>query len=243
MKLKAVVSLLLALATVSCAQVPKESVELSATVGRDIAAAHKAHRALASVLFARMKHDVNRFVDDVYAPFQIRYVMEADHRRATSADETERRRSLLLAMNAAFKPGAPSQLQSGVLVGMSALVESIREDVEQMRTELLAPLEQQEAEVTASVDRAYQQIHYANSIVTGHLASVVKVHDAQGQVLDAIGLQRDLGEDVHKGLAEASSRIAGYVEAADDAGQKADEVAAKLKVVIGELQTRLGGGK
>ena len=59
----------------ACAQVPKESVELSTTVGRDIAAAHESHIRLARTLFARMKGDVNRFVDDVYAPYQIQFVL------------------------------------------------------------------------------------------------------------------------------------------------------------------------
>src|SRR5690606_29737763 len=68
-----------------CAQVPKESVELSATVGRDIASVHKAHRELAQLVFERMRRDINRFVDNVYAPHQIRAFMEADAKLAKSS--------------------------------------------------------------------------------------------------------------------------------------------------------------
>ena len=59
-----------------CAQVPKESVELSTTLGRDIAITRKAHVQLASLHFTKMKQDVNRFIDEVYAPHQIRAALE-----------------------------------------------------------------------------------------------------------------------------------------------------------------------
>ena len=62
-----------------CAQVPKQSVELSATVGRDIAQVYKAHRELAVILYGRIKDDVNKFVDQVYAPYQIEKLLQADH--------------------------------------------------------------------------------------------------------------------------------------------------------------------
>jgi hypothetical protein len=69
-----------------CAMVPKESVELSTTVGRDIASVHEAHRNLANALFGRMKQDVNRFVDDVYAPFQIQFVLASQKRLQEAGD-------------------------------------------------------------------------------------------------------------------------------------------------------------
>jgi len=67
---------MIAITLTACAQVPKESVELSSTVGRDLAVVYDAHRELAQVLFSRMRHDVNRFVDDVYAPYQIKVAMD-----------------------------------------------------------------------------------------------------------------------------------------------------------------------
>jgi uncharacterized membrane protein YcfT len=62
----------------SCAVVPKESVELSATVGRDIVKVYHSHKELSTLLFSTMKNDVNNFVDNVYAPYQIGKLLEAD---------------------------------------------------------------------------------------------------------------------------------------------------------------------
>lgn len=238
--------LLVTLATVgllvsSCASVPKESVELSATVGRDIATVHKSHRELAQLLFIRMKKDVNRFIDDVYAPYQIRTVMDRQYELARSSNPDEKKKSLLLAINEAVKPDASDKLQSAVLKGMGSLVEKIREDVETMRKELLDPLNAQEEEVIGSIDRAYQQLHYANSIVTGHLSSVVKVHDTQTELLKEIGVERDLRKEISKNLAEASDKIAKVVESAEKADSKLEKVeerAKELKDTIRELKTK-----
>jgi hypothetical protein len=224
MALKWPLALLLAMFVASCAQVPKESVELSATIGRDLAVVHKAHRDLAQLLFARMRGDVNRFVDDVYAPYQIRNAMDRQKELAISSNPDDRRRSLLLGINAAFTSDASPQLQAAVLKGMNVMVQSIRKDVESLRKEILDPLEAQEKEVLASVDRAYTQLHYANSIVTGHLSSVAKVHETQAELLQAIGVERDLRKDVGESLAKVSDRIGILVHAAETADDKLKEV-------------------
>lgn len=235
---------LIGLFLTACAAVPKESVELSATLGRDLATVHKAHRQLAQVLFARMRHDINRFVDEVYAPFQIKNTMNRQNQLARSSKPEDQKKSLLLAINAAFKTDASPQLQDAVLKGMGSMVSKIRVDVESMRKELLVPLNAQEAEVLGSIDRAYQQLHYANSIVTGHLSSVAKVHETQAELLQAIGIERDLRKEVGDNLAKASDKIRDLVEAAEKTDAKletTEENARKLKEAVSELKKNLKG--
>lgn len=128
-------------------QVPKESVELSTTVGRDITTVYKYHREIVKLLYSRMRQDVKRFVDNVYAPFQIRAAMENDFKNATSTDAKNRRASLLLAINNAFKADAPDKPQRQVFDAMGRMVIIIREDVELKRAELIKPLDDQEAQV------------------------------------------------------------------------------------------------
>jgi len=227
------------LAFVSCAQIPKESVELSTTLGRDLAAVQKSHRELATVLFSRMRQDINQFVDEVYAPFQIKYVMDQQAALAKSTNPDDRKKSLLLAINAAFNTDASPQLQDAVLKGMESMVTNIRSDIESMRKELLDPLELQESEVLSSIDQAYQQLHYANSIVTGYLSSVTKVHDAQVDLLQKIGVDQD---QFGKNLANTSEKIKTLVETSEKAenkGEIVNENAEKLKNAIKELKHKL----
>jgi hypothetical protein len=225
-----------------CAQVPKESVELSATVGRDIAITHKAHVQLATILFGRMKQDVNRFVDGSYAPYQIKNAMKRQKQLADSEDINQQKKSLLLAINAAFQPGASEKLQSSVLKGMGSLLKQIHNDVEKMRSDLLNPLNEQEAEAIGSISRAYQQMHYANSIVTGHLSSIVKVHDAQSDLLAEFGIERDLSKEIGERVAGVSVKINSLVNDAEKVDNKlasAESTATSLRSTIEELKTTL----
>ncbi len=238
MRIKALLIGTLVLLVNGCAQVPKEAVELSTTVGRDIAVTREAHVQLASLLFQKMKEDVNRFVDGIYAPHQIRAAMERQKELAESSDPNDKKISLLLAINAAFKPGASEKLQSATLKGMGILVTKIRNDVEQMRRDLLTPLDEQEKMVLGSINRAYQQMHYANSIVTGHLSSVAKVHEAQSELLAEFGVEKDLRKEIGEGMAAVSSKITLLVDAAENVDDKmvgAEKTATSLKDAITEL--------
>ncbi len=222
----------------ACAQVPPEAIELSATVGRDLAIVHESHRQLATILFNRMKDDVNRFVDDVYAPHQIQFVMNGEIAVASDPDPDVRNTSTVAILNAGLASDASEESRLAAAEATQMLLQLIREDVEEMRHDLLAPLIRQEEEVLSSIDRAYHQLHYANSIVTGHLASIAKVHDAQAELLDAIGVERDLRKTVGEGLVGVSYRIARMVreaEAADDKLETAEEKARALKSEIESL--------
>jgi hypothetical protein len=223
------------LSLVACAQVPKESVELSTTVGRDISIVYKSHRELAKILFDRMKRDVNRFIDNVYAPYQIKAAMEADFKASKSANEEERKSSILLGINSAFKPEATEQLQRNVYSGMGIMFSVIREDVEAQRKELLDQLNEQESSLLLAIDRNYSQIIYGNSIVTGYLSSVVKVHDAQNEILKALGVDKDLSTVIGKRLAEASDKVSDLVQKSESANTKISDIESsinKLKSAI-----------
>lgn len=188
-----------------CAQVPKESVELSTTVGRDIAQVYRMHRELALILYERIKDDVNRFVDDVYAPYQIEKLLQADHEDFKNGDPE----SLFSALDTAIEGPNNPEAQKTALLAMDIFIQVVRAEVEAYRRERLAPILAQEKEVLSAIDRSYNQIHYANSIVTGHLASIVKVHDAQEELLNEFGIE-GLREEIGQKLSATSSSIAAF---------------------------------
>ena len=208
----------------ACAQVPKESVELSATVGRDVAQVYQAHKELAKLLYERIKKDVNRFVDNVYAPYQIKRQLKDDFDDFKSGNAD----SLFGVLNFAVEHPDDSQAQLNTLTYMDIFLEVVREDIESFRKEQLAPVIKQEQELLSAIDRSYNQIHYANSIVTGHLASIVKVHDAQEQILNEFNIE-GLRKDMGKTLAETSRQVSEYTEQAEKLDQKLEETAKRIK--------------
>jgi hypothetical protein len=198
--MKKILSLLSIIALItSCAVVPKESVELSATIGRDVVNVYQTHKALATILFTRMKKDVNTFVDDEYAPFQIGKLLEDDVADANSGAFESMTGSLI----DAAKNSSDADKQKQAIGNMKDFVAVVHEEVEAFRKILLAPIEAQEKEVQGAIDRSYNQIIYANSIVTGHLASVRKVHDAQEELLNEFGL-KNLRKETAQKLADYS---------------------------------------
>ena len=63
---------------VSCASIPKETVTLSKTIGSDLQILHNSHRNMVQLYYNRIKLNINAFIDDVYAPFVIHYVLEVE---------------------------------------------------------------------------------------------------------------------------------------------------------------------
>lgn len=180
--------LVVASALLGCASTPKQAVELSVTVGRDIQAVHLAHVALADRYFDRMEADVNAFVDAKYRPYSIERNMK-DFRLVEKLTDRS-------------KAGGLDPLDL-----LQIFVERITADIEGYRAQLLGPIRAQRQKVMASIEGAYRQIQDGQSIVTGHLASIVKVQDAQDAVLSKLDLA-GLREKTVDAAAAASDQIA-----------------------------------
>ncbi|OLD69116.1 MAG: hypothetical protein AUI33_09200, partial [Ignavibacteria bacterium 13_1_40CM_2_61_4] len=177
------------LTSLACASTPKQAIELSATVGRDLAAVHDAHVALAKRYFDRMDADVNSFVDQTYRPF----VIERSIRNFKLLDRIVH----------------PLEGTDAVDI-MRIFVDSITRDIEQYRADLLRPIRAQRDKVFTSLEDAYRRIQDGNSVITGHLASLVAVQDAQDQALAEAGLQ-GIRERLVDASANASDQLTDLV--------------------------------
>lgn len=226
-----IIPLLALLVFVGCAQVPRETVELSNTVGRDLTQVHQAHRELAVLLFDRMEGDINQFVNEVYAPYQVRKLLEADFDDFKSGNPE----SLFAALDLAMKSPRDTEAQLSAVDAMDIFVQVVHEEVEAYRAELLRPVKEQREETLAKIESSYLQIHYANSIVTGHLASVVKVHDAQEELLNQFGVE-DLREEVGHKLVAASEKISRLTEKASSVEDSLDKNQEKIEKVATEIK-------
>ena len=172
----------------SCSAVPKESVELSVTVGRDITEMQRAHRELIHLYYNRLVADINRFVDEVYAPFQINKMM--DQFGAEICKEID----------------SQSYDKIKQYEKLSILVEELRNEIDGYRNSKLKPILAQRDTLLKNIDASYSRIIYANSIVTGHLASVLKINDAQNEILSKLNLG-NLRSEIASKTSELSDQI------------------------------------
>lgn len=152
----------------ACTSVPKESMELSLTLGRDVAEMQRAHLELVNLYYDRLTSEMNRFIDEVYAPYQTDKLTEQ-----FSAD--------LFSTDGDGKPKLN-------LENVKALLEELRYEIEDYRNSKLQPVLAQRDSLLSNINNSYNRIIYANSIVTGHLSSILKVHDAQNEILQKLGL-------------------------------------------------------
>lgn len=181
-----------------CSTVPKEAVELSNTVGRDLEEVHRAHHALAELYFDQTIDKLNAFIDDTYRPafiakFAEEFKLNDQIKRILDKD--------------------PDKL----LPVLTGFVTIATERIEKKRDELLAPIQTQRREVLTSIDIAHRQIRAAQAIVTGHLASVRKVHEVQNQLLAEVGL-----EDVRQRIAARTASVSDAVADIVKQGKKID---------------------
>lgn len=204
----------------ACAQVPQEAVELSVTVGRDLSELHRANRELAVLYFGRMERDVERFVTDVYRPYIIKFTMDD-----------------LDIVNKIVRASEPESELDPVDI-MEIYADEVLARFDEFRNSLLGPIHAQEREVLTSIDVAYRQVQDANSVVTGHLASVRKVHDAQAEYLAAAGVP-DLRETVGTSVAALSDSVAVLLERARGIKELLD--AGKAAVADSVLQSLIEG--
>ena len=195
----------------ACAQVPKESVTLSATVGRDMAEMHRAHRELAVLYYDRMIQDINEFVDEKYVPFQIRETLK------------KYGNTLIKAIQDGAKPDATGDAQKIVMGYLTIYLEELRNNIEAYRKKLLDPIQKQKEAFLKELEESYRKIHYANSIVTGHLSSVVKVHETQDELLAEVKME-GLRSDIGGSLSEFAAQVTEFLAKA----RKSDETVSKL---------------
>jgi len=199
----------------ACAEVPKEAVELSTTVGRDLEEVHQAHLALAELHFQRSKDDINAFIDSVYRPgFIAKFAQEAQLARAvreTLENEPE-----------------------NLLQGLTDFVMVAHERIESKRMALLAPVEEQEAAVIEEINAAHKQLQAAQAIVTGHLASVRKVHDVQNDLFAKVGL-KDLRTKIATKTADVSTRVGELVSKGEEIDGSIEDAVKKIEGIDAKI--------
>ena len=217
--------LILSFFLVGCASVPKESVELSVTLGRDLAEVHRAHRQLAKDYFDRIHTDIDQFIDEEYRPFIIHKTLEGfqllEKLKVTAQPEAEL--EITKPVDRESANTRPDALQI-----LELYVTKVSGQIESFRSELHRNIDLQEQELLGSIDSAYQQLQNANAIVTGHLASVRKVSDAQAELLERTGLDTLSSKLIEKTV-QLSQSIAVLVEQARKGEAALDEIARELE--------------
>jgi hypothetical protein len=202
-----------------CAQVPKESIELSATLGRDLQEVQKSHRRSVDLLFDRDVERISNYIDDVATPVFIGAAI-----RAVGPQ-------LAQSLADATKSTANDDQRKKAFDQMTKIVKAVTERLAKERKSLIEPLELARKDSLAELDRAYAELQRANTVVTAHLSSIAKVNSLQDDLLAKAGL-KDFREKVGDEALKANAKV---TDAISDATE-VEDVLGKLKHAISKLK-------
>lgn len=79
MKIKIIgISIALTILISACVSIPKETVTLSQTLGKDLQILHNSHRNMVQLYYGKIKDNIYVFIDEVYAPYIINSMLNAE---------------------------------------------------------------------------------------------------------------------------------------------------------------------
>ena len=141
LKIKAILLLLMIMLS-GCASVPKEVVELSYTVGQDLESLHLSYRLLIQDHFENLRQQRLAFLNDELIPLFIERFIENGN---------------LVAM----AQGSDPEL---VLEDVQLWVEIAVEKIEQKKSQIIDPINEDEKKLLGYVDEAFDQVIRANAV-------------------------------------------------------------------------------
>ena len=214
----------------SCAAIPKATVTLSQTMGSDIVALQKSHRATVDLLFERIEGDINRFVDEVYAPYVINFVLKEELNAYENGDA-----SLYLTLIDAGKNATKEATSEAVQV-MLEFTEAANAEVNGKREELLAPVLEQKHALLRSIDESYTNVLAANATLTAYLASARKLKETRTGIFDQVGLGgvEDWATNQLVGLSDTLDKL---IAAGNRIDVKSDEAKVQIDNVITNIKS------
>lgn len=151
--------------------VPPEAITLSQTLGQDLVEIQTSYQALIRNQYTKMRRDAELFIREKYIPFVLKRVIE--------------RQKVLDKLNQKISAGDFED----ALNYLTAFSNSAIKQINKFRGELVAPIDEQERNLLAEVDAAFQNMRNANATITGHLTSIRKVQLEQDKLLKQVHLK------------------------------------------------------
>jgi len=175
-----------------CASVPKESVELSYTLGNDLESLHQSYEILITRYFDSLRGEVNSAIDRVFIPAYVNDFIKTgklvENAKAERADLVEAWASIAV------------------------------ETIDRERAARIEPLDRAEEDLLVSVNDAFDKAIRANAVITAHLNSIRQVKEVQDEALESLEL-KDVRDKINDALAEASRRVEEITADVDEAAK------------------------
>lgn len=216
----------------SCAVIPKETVTLSKHIGQDLQSLHSSHRNMVQLYYGKIKSNINTFIDDVYSPYIIHFVLESE-----LTNHKEGKTSLYGSIEKAGTNGSKENTEEALNV-MLDFYEAAMSQINLKRDELLSPIIKQEQEILKAIDDSYQNTLSANATLTAYLSSARKVKETQDKALASIGLN-GLNDKTTEKLVELSDFMDEVLKKSEQIDIKSTEAQKQIEEVISKFKNSI----
>lgn len=207
-----------------CTVVPPETVKLSSTIGSQMVVIRQSHIAEINTYFKAIEFQTSRAVDEVYAPDVVRKTLNGPSGK------------LLLEKLEAGKVGG--QAAEDALEYTTRYLTVVRSLIEKERAARLKPIADAKSKILSNAEDAWAQVIQGNAVITGYLASAVKVRETQDDIFKQLGAPvntQTLGAD----LASISEKIQKAVDDLHSKDAKIDDVKKAIDDALAELKAKI----
>ena len=229
MKIKFIIFVITTTLITSCASVPKETVLLSQTLGKDLKILHNSHRNIVQLYYKKIKDNINVFVDEVYSPYIINYMLKTEMQGYKNGEQ-----SLYKAIADGGKL-ATSSATENAMGYMQDFLEIVKLQIEEKKESLLPPLETEERELLNKINQSYENVLLANASITNYLKSIQKLKETQQEVLSMVGLSV-ADTTVINSLMTVSEKVNEAVKAGKKIDAESDKALEEIEKVTNKIK-------
>jgi len=214
----------------SYVSLPKETVQLSKILGKDLKILHNSHKSMIELYYSKIIDDITLFMDEIYAPFIINYVLKSELKK-----HKNHKKSIYGIIEAAGATDEKAATDEALNV-MTEFLEDANNQINKKKKELLDPIRRQKREMIRSIDKSYQNSLYANTTITGYLVSARKVKESQQKALEIIGLEGK-DEELNKVLLKTSEIVKSAITKGKEIDIKSDAAFSKINEISNQIKT------
>jgi len=207
---------------IGCQTVPKEVVELSYVMGKDLESVNTSYVKLIHQYYQSLRDQRRAYLDDVWYP---RFISNwrIDGELVAIAKEqriwSEEKQKLMTVPTGSAPQESLAALNDWVTYALYAY--------EEKESELLASLNSDEEQLQEQVGQAFKNLTRANATITAHLNSLREVQEVQNEALKALSLDK-LRDEINQQLINASQKAKDGLEQIKKADEQAMKTAKKL---------------
>ena len=214
----------------SCISVPKETVQLSSVIGTDLKVLENSHTTMVGLFYNEIMNNMNGFIEDVYAPFIINYVLKKELDSYHNSQP-----SIFEAIEDAATKGGKANTEKAYN-DMSDFLKAARTQIEKKRNELLVPIQKQRDSIILNIKISYGNTILASSSVTSYLQSISSLKESQNEVLSVIGLKGKT-EELTNTLLKMSDVTKSLLTKGKEIDIKSDDAYNKMKTLTDEIKS------